>query len=96
MKIKKTPIIPIRLIQENHDIDWDGVPNFRDCQPLNPLRQDNIFRKKTRSVGLRYKIIEGKNDYAVVIDRERDWRSVFDGSLKQCQQWITKQYKMTE
>lgn len=40
--MKKMKIIPIRLIQENHDTDWDGVPNYRDCQPLNPLRQDDF------------------------------------------------------
>ena len=34
--MKRTKIIPIRLIQENHDIDLDGVPNYRDCQPFNP------------------------------------------------------------
>jgi len=22
------------------DIDWDGVPNSKDCQPKNPFRQD--------------------------------------------------------
>ena len=40
--MRRTKIIPIRLIQANHDTDWDGVPNYRDCQPLNPLRQDNL------------------------------------------------------
>ena len=39
-RIKRTKIIPIRLVQENHDTDWDGVPNYRDCQPLNPWKQD--------------------------------------------------------
>ena len=34
--MKRTKIIPIRLIQENHDIDLDGVSNYRDCQPFNP------------------------------------------------------------
>jgi len=28
-------------IPENHDSDWDRVPNYRDCQPFNPRRQDS-------------------------------------------------------
>ena len=38
--LKRTKIIPIRLIQENHDSDWDGVPNNRDCVWYDSRRQD--------------------------------------------------------
>jgi len=33
--MKRTKIIPVRRVPENHDSDWDGVPNYRDCQPFN-------------------------------------------------------------
>ena len=36
-------IIPIRLIPEYHDTDFDGVPNYRDCNPWNP--HEHIFEK---------------------------------------------------
>ena len=39
-RIKRTKIIPIRWIDEQHDSDLDGVPNYRDCQPFNPKKQD--------------------------------------------------------
>ena len=44
----KEKIIPIKWINEGHDSDWDKVPNFRDCQPFNPNKQDKpeIRRKK--------------------------------------------------
>ena len=35
--MKRTSIIPIRWINEQHDTDCDGVPNFRDCNPWNPF-----------------------------------------------------------
>lgn len=44
--MKKTPIIPIKIIKELHDTDWDGVPNYRDCQIFNPHKQHNIFQKE--------------------------------------------------
>jgi len=31
--------VPIYLVTENHDTDWDGVPNNRDCNPWNPYVQ---------------------------------------------------------
>lgn len=34
--MKRTPIIPIRWVDEQHDTDRDAVPNFRDCNPWNP------------------------------------------------------------
>jgi len=26
------------------DFDWDGVPNKKDCQPRNTMRQDEIIQ----------------------------------------------------
>jgi len=31
--------VPIYLVPEKHDTDWDGVPNNRDCNPWNPYVQ---------------------------------------------------------
>ena len=41
--MRRTKIIPIRLVENNTDTDWDGVPDKRDCQPLNPRKQDKIY-----------------------------------------------------
>ena len=42
--MKKIKIIPIRIIQENHDTDWDGVPNRLDCQILDPKKHSIWLR----------------------------------------------------
>ena len=34
-------------IIKTHDIDGDGVPDIRDCEPLNPKKQD---KKKNRKI----------------------------------------------
>jgi hypothetical protein len=39
--IRKEKIIPVRWVREHHDADWDGVPDCKDCQPLNPNKQDS-------------------------------------------------------
>jgi len=46
-RIEKTKIIPVKWIPDNHDSDWDGVPNYRDCQPFNPNKQDDEKEKKS-------------------------------------------------
>lgn len=38
---------PIRLIPEYHDSDWDGVPNFRDCNLWNPREHRGVRPSKT-------------------------------------------------
>jgi len=43
----KHPIIPIRLVQEYHDTDLDGVPNYRDCNPWNPREHRGVRPSKT-------------------------------------------------
>jgi len=39
--LRRTKIIPVKWIPDNHDSDWDGVPNYRDCEPFNPNKQDD-------------------------------------------------------
>ena len=51
---QRLKIIPIRWVNERHDTDRDGVPNWRDCNPWNPKKQgilhDTINTLKERSV----------------------------------------------
>ena len=35
-------------INENHDTDLDGVPNYRDCNPWNPHEQDLLYTDKRK------------------------------------------------
>ena len=46
--MRKIKIIPIKMIQEKHDTDWDGVPNFKDCQPFNPHKQGILHPGKVQ------------------------------------------------
>ena len=34
--MRRTKIIPVKWIHDQHDTDQDGVPNYRDCEPWNP------------------------------------------------------------
>ena len=47
-----SPIKPMRniWINEGHDTDLDGVPNYRDCQPFNPKRQHISKTMKKRLI----------------------------------------------
>ena len=46
IKKVRTPVIKIKIVPEYHDTDFDGVPNYRDCQPFNPNKQDKKIRRK--------------------------------------------------
>jgi len=62
------------------DLDGDGVPNRRDCQPRNTMRQDNTSIKKT----IMKKIIQFQNKYDDLIDtgkikvKQKYWNIVMD------------------
>jgi len=45
--MKRTKIIPINWINEGHDTDMDGVPNYRDCNILNPFEHRGVRPSKT-------------------------------------------------
>lgn len=51
-KFNPIKTVPIYLVPENHDTDWDGVPNNKDCNPWNPYIQgrfhDIIERQKIK------------------------------------------------
>ena len=41
--MKKVKVIPVKWIPEKHDTDGDGVPNWKDCDPINPKKHANPF-----------------------------------------------------
>ena len=45
--MKRTKVIPIKWIDEGHDTDRDGVPNYRDCNILNPFEHRGVRPSKT-------------------------------------------------
>ena len=43
---------PVRMINPKNDIDNDGVPDFKDCQPFNPRKHsDKLFDEAKRMFG---------------------------------------------
>ena len=48
--MKRTKIIPVKWIPDGHDSDWDGVPNYRDCDIFNPYKQDFLSKKKEKQL----------------------------------------------
>jgi len=62
--MRRTPIIPIRLMPEYHDTDRDGVPNYRDCNPWNPHEHEkrycDICKRRTDHID-----INGKSECQV-------------------------------
>jgi len=77
--MKKIKIVPTKWIPENHDVDWDGVPDRKDCKPFDKTQH-----------GLRYEIIR-KNGKCTVKDTLTN-EDVFEGSEFQCDKFITHMY----
>ena len=63
-RIKRTKIVPVRWISENHDSDLDGVPNYRDCQWWNPNRQDITPSFTNMDELVNWMMSEGHRDFA--------------------------------
>ncbi len=77
--MKKTKIVPIKWIPENHDVDWDGVPDRKDCKPFD----------KHRHI-LHYELKEENGKYSV----KDTWTNedIFKGNKIECDNVITKIY----
>ena len=41
--MKKVKVIPVKWIPENHDVDFDGRPDRKDCKPLDPKKQHQPY-----------------------------------------------------
>ena len=59
INMKRTKVIPINWINEGHDTDLDGVPNFRDCNPWNPrehrgVRPSKIMMKRLEKLPITF------------------------------------------
>jgi len=56
-----------------NDIDKDGVPNLKDCEPFNPYRQDpRYLEKKVDGSGLRIMWPDGR-EIALLQDNKQEF-----------------------
>jgi len=59
----------------HNDRDKDGVPNAKDCQPDNPLRQDAIQQLGAMSLKRLANKLEGNNQQQVTQTKQNAIRS---------------------
>lgn len=50
-KVVKKSVGKIRVRGGKNDLDGDGVPNWKDCQPKNTMRQDKVMTIAKKSMG---------------------------------------------
>ena len=86
--MKREKVIPIRWVPEHHDIDFDGVPDYRDCEPLNPRKQDANPEYGAFQVG-RDKWGVFAQQLVGVSYRKRG-KPFFVGSKYECQEYIKR------
>lgn len=71
--MKRTPIIPIKWINEQHDSDWDGVPNYRDCQLFNPHKHGIIKKFKEKEAKQKADAYEALRKHKLGIKKLPPW-----------------------
>jgi len=86
--MRKEKIIPIRWVPEKHDTDWDGVPDCKDCQPLNPNKQDSnpeygIFQLGQKEWGVFAQQLVG-------VSYRKRGKPFFVGSKYECGEFIKR------
>ncbi len=72
-------IKPFSWVHEKHDTDWDGVPNFLDCNPWNPNEQGFVHEKLKE---LKEKRKEKKEEKQVTQEFEKHKGITSIGELK--------------
>jgi len=50
-KVVKKSVGKVRKKGGKNDVDGDGVPNWKDCQPKNTMRQDKIMNIAKSGMG---------------------------------------------
>ena len=93
--LRRTKIIPVKWIPDNHDSDWDGVPNYRDCQPFNPNKQDdNIaiakrYMKKSIKTKSKKPLQECKHFMMSLTKKERN-KIIMDDGIQELTYYIDR------
>jgi len=56
-----TNTLPKKKHGGKNDLDGDGVPNWKDCQPENTMRQDKVMVIAKKSMGNFFTNLESNN-----------------------------------
>lgn len=91
--MKKEKIIPVKWVPEKHDTDWDNVPDYKDCEPLNPRKQDfkpyGVFQLEKNLWGVFAQRLMGASYI-------REGKPFFVGTKYECQKYLQQIPKTAE